>query len=182
MNTYWNDGTALYHWGVQGMKWGVRRYRNYDGSLTRAGMERYNKSLDIYEKRKSKYDTIKKDKTASRYDKKIAKANVKEAKRQLRKDYKHLAQDKKADQGKVLYKQGYRITSNAELNRVAFSLASSAPIAAEWLKANGYIDTKTARIAEYASAGLAALTMAKNVLDEIPNSKLRAYYSHSSNY
>ena len=31
----------LYHWGVKGMKWGVRRYQNKDGSLTNAGRKRY---------------------------------------------------------------------------------------------------------------------------------------------
>lgn len=31
----------LYHWGVKGMKWGVRRYQNKDGSLTKAGKKRY---------------------------------------------------------------------------------------------------------------------------------------------
>lgn len=31
----------LYHWGVKGMKWGVRRYQNTDGSLTPAGKKRY---------------------------------------------------------------------------------------------------------------------------------------------
>lgn len=31
----------LYHWGVKGMKWGVRRYQNKDGSLTSAGQKRY---------------------------------------------------------------------------------------------------------------------------------------------
>lgn len=35
---YYNE---LYHHGVVGMKWGVRRYQNKDGSLTNAGKRRY---------------------------------------------------------------------------------------------------------------------------------------------
>ena len=31
----------LYHWGIKGMKWGVRRYQNPDGSLTEKGKKRY---------------------------------------------------------------------------------------------------------------------------------------------
>lgn len=31
----------LYHHGIQGQKWGVRRYQNEDGSLTDAGRKRY---------------------------------------------------------------------------------------------------------------------------------------------
>lgn len=36
----------LKHWGVKGMKWGVRRYQNADGSLTAAGKKRYNKDYE----------------------------------------------------------------------------------------------------------------------------------------
>lgn len=31
----------LMHYGISGMKWGVRRFQNEDGSLTAAGKERY---------------------------------------------------------------------------------------------------------------------------------------------
>ena len=46
----------LYHWGIKGQKWGVRRYQNNDGSLTPAGQKRYNKS----EKSDNKSDSRKK--------------------------------------------------------------------------------------------------------------------------
>ena len=38
MNTYQAE---LYHHGIKGQKWGVRRYQNPDGSLTAAGEKRY---------------------------------------------------------------------------------------------------------------------------------------------
>lgn len=42
----------LYHHGIKGQKWGVRRFQNADGSLTEAGKKRYNyaansKDVDI---------------------------------------------------------------------------------------------------------------------------------------
>jgi len=33
----------LKHWGIKGQKWGIRRYENYDGTLTPEGRERYKK-------------------------------------------------------------------------------------------------------------------------------------------
>ena len=37
----------LYHYGILGMKWGIRRYQNKDGSLTEAGKKHYGVGTDI---------------------------------------------------------------------------------------------------------------------------------------
>lgn len=41
MNTFdgWND--ELYHHGIRGQKWGIRKYQNPDGTLTEEGKARY---------------------------------------------------------------------------------------------------------------------------------------------
>lgn len=38
--------TYLAHYGIKGMKWGVRRYQNKDGSLTAAGKKRYSEDFN----------------------------------------------------------------------------------------------------------------------------------------
>lgn len=42
------DKNELYHYGILGMKWGVRRYQNKDGSLTPAGKKRYSQLKEEY--------------------------------------------------------------------------------------------------------------------------------------
>ena len=71
----------LIHYGVPGMKWGVRRYQNKDGSLTNAGKKRqmqlekqaskYDKLViddeKEYKRSKKEYDDIVKNGTKSKY-------------------------------------------------------------------------------------------------------------------
>ncbi len=47
---YYNN--QIWHWGVKGMKWGVRRYQNADGSLTDAGKKRYDRDITTNAKKR----------------------------------------------------------------------------------------------------------------------------------
>ncbi len=53
----------IYHSGIKGMKWGVRRYQNKDGSLTPAGKKRQRQEIKDERKRleKSEYDRLVKE-------------------------------------------------------------------------------------------------------------------------
>lgn len=46
----------LYHHGVKGQRWGVRRYQNKDGSLTNAGKKRYKATNGDFVKQYNKGD------------------------------------------------------------------------------------------------------------------------------
>lgn len=60
---YYDNSYLSYH-GILGMKWGVRRYQNKDGSLTAAGMRRYHSQLQA--------DISNADKQAKKYKYKLS--------------------------------------------------------------------------------------------------------------
>ena len=61
MNDY-RELHELYHHGIKGQRWGVRRFQNEDGSLTPAGQKRYHVEYDmqgrsqIYDQKGNKID------------------------------------------------------------------------------------------------------------------------------
>lgn len=50
MEYYIVNTDELTHHGIKGMRWGIRRYQNKDGSLTKAGQRRYKKELEAIRK------------------------------------------------------------------------------------------------------------------------------------
>ena len=56
----------LYHWGIKGMRWGVRRYQNSDGNLTAAGRKRLEKKDQKWAKRNTDKITAKAKKASQK--------------------------------------------------------------------------------------------------------------------
>lgn len=59
------DDYVLYHHGIKGMRWGIRRYQNPDGSLTKAGQRRAEKEAKKKEEHEQKKQAAVKTGSAS---------------------------------------------------------------------------------------------------------------------
>ena len=87
-SNYYNE---LYHYGILGMKWGVRRYQNKDGSYTKLGMERYRKAESAYNSAKKNYNDVKNGGNNSQI--KSAKLSMQNPKKKLNSAYKEVSND-----------------------------------------------------------------------------------------
>lgn len=173
--------SEIAHYGVKGMRWGVRRYQNYDGTYTKRGVERYKKADKAYSDARESAKKTKaayKEGKATKQQVKEAKGSVKIAKRSLDASYKKLKTDKLADQGKALYKQGKTIgENNINSARVQSAIIAGSGIANMLLRQSG-----NQRAANIASATIAiggtAVNSAIAAKKSYENKRLRAYYAH----
>lgn len=108
----------LYHYGVLGQKWGVRRFQNEDGTLTPAGKERYGSDSILRNIARNEFNTslgqrlmvnlnkgYKKDKKEIKelYKKKKEGVKDKEQLKSLKSDYKKTLGEARTTAAEVMY-------------------------------------------------------------------------------
>ena len=165
----------LYHYGVKGMRWGVRRYENYPGSYTQKGVKSFKEQSDKYDSARNSYLETKrsyKAGSATKLSLNESKQSMRTEKRKMKDAYKHLKQDKLGDQGKELYAKGKRITFN---NNMYNLMATGGAAVSYMLYKSGKED-----LSYKTAAATGAVTAGMYIANEYQNRRLRAYYGHSA--
>ena len=174
----------LYHYGIKGQKWGIRRYQNYDGTYTQRGLARYKNKAEEFNIAESKRRAAKKNLKINKNEsakreyqktKELAKKKQKEA----NKAYDRLKQDKLTDQGKKLYGKGKTITGNSlRSSRVQGFIVLGSAATRQVI----YEKVGDRKLADMASGTLAlGGTIVNSVVagkSAYQNKRLRAYYAH----
>lgn len=177
----------LYHHGIKGMKWGVRRFQNYDGTYTKNGLERYNKADEKYQKAKQKQKEAKERLRSSvnnpranmldlkaRYNR--AKGEARDANFERHKAYKKLKEDYRADKGKELYAKGRTINGNKKRATAAMAAWYLGEFATYSLYSSGKLSGGATMNINRGIRAATALGLGKIAYD---NRNLRSYYAHS---
>lgn len=144
----------LYHHGIKGQRWGVRRYQNADGSLTPAGqkkLEKFQKRENAALDQRAKELSKNRDKASAAYDKTINKLHDKGTKLLVKRV------NKAADMGK-----GYDWKKDKKFMKIAEK---------EQMYKNGKKQTMAAYDFALNRVNTAKKTISNYTLDDIANEK-----------
>ena len=130
----------LRHYGVKGMKWGVRRYRNEDGSLTPAGKKHVNKQLTKNARKAGR--SLATGKELHRETTRISKEFSKESREHAEaRDY-HAKAGHKIRSGVASYLSDYKKRMAKDVRELGYEDAK------EWLEASDYYKKKAYEIVD----------------------------------
>ena len=159
----------LYHHGIKGQKWGVRRYQNADGSLTPAGQRHYNR-VQKREARKEQVRTKRHDKAMNSNDRKVvAKYNRYLSDEELAKKVERFRNEDYVKQKPVKqYSEGQKFAMRmAERVLVGAAITAAAYIGMRYLKTTPFYKTSMSALKNVASKGESAINTTKKVGDAI---------------
>lgn len=183
---------TLRHYGVKGMKWGVRRYEEKGGTKTRKRLKKYRDAESRYQRAKDNYST-----SMTRFDRGRYKNEMKTAKRDMKYQRTKVKEAYLADQGKELYSHNVRINDNArKVATASAAVAIATKILSAGLQSNmvpADVQLKLIKpvhtplgdmplsdiITITAGTSAATALAVDKIYKSNQNKKLRAYYSYT---